>query len=192
MKDARLFDDIDRVIVSELQKDGRTSLVSIGKKTGISHVAVRKRLGNLLKDDLLKVSAGINVESLGGRVAVITVEVENYPRLKELIGLFQHCPRVIFLFTLSASNLMAVFYGENFSTLESTIGTCSLRVHKGVRRSDVQIGEAPAYPKFLPLRVQSERNKEMAPCGISCVSCERLETKKCFGCPATRFYNGPL
>jgi DNA-binding Lrp family transcriptional regulator len=175
-----------------LQKDGRTSLVSIGKKTGISHVAVRKRLGKLLNDELLKVSAGINMESLGGRVAVITVEVENYPRLKQLVGLFQDCPRVIFLSALSASNLMAVFYGEDLSTLESTIGACSLRVHKGIRRSDVQIGEAPAYPKFLPLRVQSERDKETAPCGISCVSCERLESKKCSGCPATKFYKGPL
>jgi DNA-binding Lrp family transcriptional regulator len=192
MKDVQLFDDVDKVIVSELQEDGRVSLVSIGKKIGISHVAVRKRLDNLLKENLLKVSADINAESLGGRVAVITVEVENYSRLKELIGLFQHCPRVIFLFTLSASNLMTVFFGENLSTLESTIGVCSLRVHKGVRRSDVQIGEAPAYPQFLPLRVQSKKDAETAPCGISCASCERLESKKCFGCPATKFYNGPL
>jgi len=192
MKDVRLFDEIDKVIVSELQKDARISLVSIGKKVGISHVAVRKRLDNLLRDDLLKVSAGINAEALGGRIAVITVEVENYSRLRELIELFQHCPRVIFLFSLSASNLMAAFFGENLSTLESTIGACSLRVHKGVRRSDVQIGEAPAYPKFLPLRVQTKRDEETAPCGISCASCERFESKKCFGCPATKFYNGPL
>jgi len=189
---SQLFDDVGKVIVSELQKDGRASLVSIGKKVGISHVAVRKRLDNILKNNLLNVSASINAESLGGRAAVITVEVENYSRLRELIGLFQDCPRVIFLLTLSASNLMAIFFGENLSTLESTIGACSLRVHKGVRRSDVQIGEAPAYPKFLPLRVQPKRDEETAPCGISCATCERFESKKCFGCPATKFYNGPL
>jgi DNA-binding Lrp family transcriptional regulator len=189
---SRLFDEVDKVIVSELQKDARVSLVSIGKKLGISHVAVRKRLNNLLKNNLLSFSAGINVESLGGRVAVITVEVENYTRLKELTELFQHCPRVIFLSTLSASNLMAILFGENLSTLESTIGLCSLRVQKGVRRSDVQMGEAPAYPRFLPLRMQFRRDEETAPCGISCATCERFENKKCLGCPATKFYNGPL
>jgi DNA-binding Lrp family transcriptional regulator len=189
---SQIFDDVDKVIVSELQKNGRVPIVKIGKKIGISHVAVRKRLDSLLKKKLLNISTAINAASLGGRIAVITVEVENYSRLNELTDLFQHCPRVIFLSSLSASNLIAVLFGENLSTLESTIGVCSLRVQKGVRRSDVQIGEGPAYPKFIPIRVQPKRDEETAPCGVSCATCERFLSKKCLGCPSTRFYNGPL
>lgn len=189
---SQIFDDVDKIIISELQKDGRIPVVKISKKIGISHVAVRKRLENLLRKNLINISTSINLDSLGGRIAVIIVEVENYSRLNELTNLFQHCPRVIFLSPLSASNLMAVLFGENLSTLESIIGVCSLRVQRGVRRSDVQIGEAPAYPKFIPLRVHSKRDEEKAPCGVNCAGCERFSVKKCLGCPSTRFYDGPL
>lgn len=47
-----MFDEADRVIVSELQRDGRTSLADIGRKLGVSHVAVRKRLKRLVKNGL--------------------------------------------------------------------------------------------------------------------------------------------
>jgi Lrp/AsnC family transcriptional regulator for asnA, asnC and gidA len=188
-----LIDKIDRIIISELQKDGRIPLNEIAKKVGISHVAIRKRLIKLLKSKMISTSIGINAQAVSGsKIAVITAEVENYPRLQELIRLFQSCPRVIFLSALSASNLMAIVFGENMSTLESTIGVCSIRVQKGVRRSDVQIGDVPAYPKFIPITITSNRDEKVAPCGAVCTKCERFKEKMCFGCPATQFYNGPL
>ena len=142
---------------------------------------------------MINSSVCINAEAVSGsKIAVITAEVENYSRLQELIRLFQNCPRVIFLSALSASNLMTIIFGENMATLESTIGVCSIRVQKGVRRSDVQIGEVPAYPKFIPIRITANRDAEVAPCGAVCAKCERLNKKRCFGCPATQFYNGPL
>jgi DNA-binding Lrp family transcriptional regulator len=187
-----MIDGVDRIIISELQKDGRTPLVDIAKKVGISHVAVRKRLIRLKEQKKINISVGINAETLDSKIAVITAEVSNYPRLQELIGLFQGCPRVILLSALTASNLMAVIFGENMSTLESVIGVCSIRVQKGVRRSDVQIGELPAYPKYIPVRISSNKAAKVAPCKVSCSECERFKGKMCFGCPATRFYNGPL
>ena len=41
------MDNVDKKIISILQQDGRTSLSSIGKQLGMSHVAVKKRLDNL-------------------------------------------------------------------------------------------------------------------------------------------------
>ena len=176
-----------------MQKDGRIPLSEIAKKAGISHVAILKRLRKLLERKIINVSAAIGAEEIAGsKIAVITAEVENYSRLQELIRLFQSCPRVIFLSALSASNLMTIVFGENMSTLESIIGVCSIRVQKGVRRSDVQIGEIPAYPKFIPIRVMSERESRVAPCGALCMDCGRFKDKMCLGCPATQFYTGPL
>jgi Lrp/AsnC family transcriptional regulator for asnA, asnC and gidA len=188
----KLFDDIDKIIISELQKDGRATLSQIGEKIGISHVAVRKRLEKLLKENLINVSANLNMESTDAKTAIITVEVENYERLQKLEELFADCPRVILTLTLSASNLMMVIFGENITTLESIIGVCSVRVQKGIRRSDVQIGNLPLYPKFLPLRICGERNKDNAPCGANCANCKKFMDKKCLGCPPTRCYTGPL
>jgi len=187
-----LLDEVDRVLVSELQRDGRTALSHIGKKTGISHVAIRKRLEKLVRKGLVNISADLNVEALEAKIAAIIVEVENSRRLKELMELFKDCPRTVFLSGLSASNLLTIIAGEDLSTLESVIGVCSLRVQKGIRRSEVHMGSLPIYPRFLPIRITPHKKAEKAPCGARCNRCESFESKRCLGCPATKFYNGPL
>jgi DNA-binding Lrp family transcriptional regulator len=187
-----LLDEIDKILISELQKNGRTALSHIGKKTGISHVAVRKRLEKLLKEKLISISANLNMEILDAKIGAVVVEVESFTRLKELMDLFKDCPRTVFLSSLSASNLLTIIIGENLSTLESVIGVCSVRVQKGVRQSEVHIGSLPIYPRFLPIRVTPQKTAEVAPCGAKCDECGSLKNKQCLGCPSTKFYLGPL
>jgi Lrp/AsnC family transcriptional regulator for asnA, asnC and gidA len=67
------IDKIDKILISELQKDGRTSLTDIGKKTGISHVAIRKRLAKLRNKGLLNISACLNPQTLDMKVPQINV-----------------------------------------------------------------------------------------------------------------------
>jgi len=186
------LDDMDKVLIAELQKDGRTPLSQIGRKMGLSHVAVRKRLEKLRGEGLVKVSADLNVEALDAKIAVILVEVENSGRLKELTELFKDCPRTLFLSGLTASNLLTIIAGENMSTLESVIGVCSLRVQKGIRRSEVHIGSLPIYPRFLPIQITPRKKSEVAPCRMRCNECKSFKSKQCLGCPATKFYHGPL
>jgi DNA-binding Lrp family transcriptional regulator len=190
MKDS--LDQVDRTLVAQLQEDGRTPLSQIGRKIGISHVAVRKRLEKLLGEGLIQISADLNVEALDAKIAAVLVEVENSPRLRELMELFKDCPRTVFLSGLSASNLLTIIVGEDMSTLESVIGVCSLRVQPGIRRSEVHIGSLPIYPRFLPIRVTPQKKAEIAPCGAKCNRCESFKSKRCLGCPATRFYRGQL
>ncbi len=68
----------------------------------------------------------------------------------------------------------------------------SIRAQKGIRRSEAIIGEVPAVPKYLPIRVIPNKESEIAPCGIHCGRCLRYENEKCLGCPATKYYRGPL
>jgi len=187
-----LLDDLDKMIISILQSDGRIPLSRIWEKTGISHVAVRKRLERLLREKLINISTCLNVEALNARIAAILVEVENSKRLKELIDIFKDCPRTIFMTGLSASNLLTIIIGENLSTLESVIGICSLRSQKGIRRSEVYIGSTPIHPQFLPVRVVSNKESEVAPCGANCSLCDNFLSKQCLGCPSTRFYEGSV
>jgi len=56
------MDDIDKNLISILQKNGRTSLSDIGKKLGMSHVAVSKRLDKLVGANLVQITAGVNTE----------------------------------------------------------------------------------------------------------------------------------
>ncbi len=185
-------DEIDKKIISILQEDGRTSLSEIGKKVGFSHVSVRKRLKNLC-ENLVNVSAGLNAEKLGLRVVVVNAEVGTPERLRELINKFSKCPRIVFLTTTTgAYNLMTVMVAEDADTLNAIVEVCSVRAQKGIRRSEVTIGEAPVVPKYLPIKIISNKEEEDAPCGINCGKCLRYKNQKCLGCPATKYYRGPL
>jgi Lrp/AsnC family transcriptional regulator for asnA, asnC and gidA len=186
------MDEVDKKIVSILQEDGRASLSSIGKKLGMSHVAIIKRLKNL-SERLVKVSAGLNAEHLGFRIAIVNAEVESSERLRELVKVFSKCPRIMFLTTTTgAYNLMTVMVAEDADTLNAIVEVCSARAQKGIRRSEVTIGEVPAIPKYLPIKIVAAKEDEDAPCGINCGKCLRYQQEKCLGCPATRYYRGPL
>jgi Lrp/AsnC family transcriptional regulator for asnA, asnC and gidA len=186
------MDKVDKKIISILQEDGRASFSSIGKELGMSHVAVSKRLENLCKK-LVKVSVGLNAKHLGFRIAIVNAEVETPQRLQELVDKFSKCPRMVFLTTTTgAYNLMTIMIAENADTLNAIIEVCSVRAQKGIRRSEAMIGEAPVIPKYLPIKIVANKEDEDAPCGINCGKCMRYQEKKCLGCPATKYYRGPL
>ncbi|MCQ5363340.1 MAG: AsnC family transcriptional regulator [Candidatus Methanomethylicia archaeon] len=186
------MDNLDKKIISILQEDGRASLSSIGREVGMSHVAVSKRLENLC-EKLVKVSAGLNAKHLGFRMAIVNAEVETPERLRELIDIFSKCPRIVFLTTTTgAYNLMIVMVAEDADILKAIIEVCSVRAQKGIRRSEAIIGEAPVIPKYLPIKIVANKEDEDAPCGINCGKCLHHREKNCLGCPATKYYKGPL
>jgi DNA-binding Lrp family transcriptional regulator len=186
------MDDLDRKIVAILQEDGRTPLSKIGEEVGVSHVSVRRRLKNLCKS-LVKVSAGLNAEELGFYLAIVNAEVETPGRLRELIDIFSKCPRIVFLTaTTGAYNIMTIMIAENADTLNAILEACSIRAQKGIRRSEAIVGEAPIVPRYLPIRIIPNKELEIAPCRINCEKCFRYENEKCLGCPATKYYRGPL
>jgi len=186
------MDDVDKKIISILQEDGRTPLSEIGEKVGFSHVGVRRRLRNLCENSV-KVSAGLNAEQLGLRVAIVNAEVESPQRLRELVNVFSKCPRTIFVTTTTgAYNVMTIMVAEDADTLNAIIEVCSIRAQKGIRRSEATVGEAPIVPKYLPIKIVSNKEIEIAPCGITCGKCLRYKNQKCLGCPSTKYYRGPL
>jgi len=186
------MDETDKIIVASLQEDGRVSLTDLGRKLGLSHVSIRKRLQKLSKD-LLKVSAGLNAEKLGIYLAIVFAEVETPKRLQELIQIFSKCPRMIFLARITgAYNLMTIMIAENVETLNAIIEHCSVRAYKGIRRSEAIIAEAPIIPRYLPIKLVTDKSADDAPCGINCGKCIRYRQNKCLACPATKYYKGPL
>src|SRR5438046_9615013 len=81
----RPYDELDRQIISLLQKDGRLPNTEIAHELGVTETTVRKRIGRLVSENLIKVVAvpspevmimtvsaivGITVDSTGdGHVA---------------------------------------------------------------------------------------------------------------------------
>ena len=186
------IDELDKKIIAMLQKDGRISLTDIGRKLGLSHVSIRKRIEKLYEKGV-KVTAGLDARKFGFRIAIVNVEAEGHERLLELLKKFSDCPRMVFMTTTTgAYNLMTVMIAEDADTLNSIIEFCSARNQKGIRRSEAIVGEAPILPKYLPIRIMAEKKLEDAPCGVNCGRCARYKEGKCLACPATKYYRGPL
>ena len=80
-----MFDEKDRVIIAELQKDGRTPIVEISREIGLSSMGAKKRIDRILSEGIVKVKALVNIEKLGIKLAMIAMELETGSALRELI-----------------------------------------------------------------------------------------------------------
>ncbi|MBN1672099.1 MAG: Lrp/AsnC family transcriptional regulator [Kiritimatiellae bacterium] len=71
------MDNTDRRIAGLLAGDGRMSNREIGRKLGVSEGTVRQRLGRLVSDGTLRVTAELNLDHLDeGYLAIIGVRID--------------------------------------------------------------------------------------------------------------------
>jgi DNA-binding Lrp family transcriptional regulator len=172
------MDDVDKKLISILQEDGRKSLSDIGKKLKMSHVA----------------TAGVNSEFLDTKIFFMALETEDMDVAERIQEEYKNCPRLLMFAPVTGRyNIFAVMIAEDTWSLESVIGTCSMRTEPGVRRSESWFGNAPVYPKFIQLNLAPETTgSTTSPCGRNCATCKRYVADKCLGCPSTSVYRGTL
>jgi DNA-binding Lrp family transcriptional regulator len=189
------LDEVDRKLVSKLQLDGRTTLKELGELIGYTSMGIKNRLEGLQERRILEVSALLNMESLNLTGAIIMIEIESAEYMNRILERFRNCPRVVYIFTtLSGYNLIALVVAEDQNTLESiSVEKCSLRSNEGIRRSEFYPIGNIQYSPFLPVRQYlAHKKRTTTPCNVDCGSCQRYQSKKCVGCPATQFYKGSL
>ncbi|MHC1591312.1 MAG: Lrp/AsnC family transcriptional regulator [Candidatus Helarchaeales archaeon] len=191
----RIFDDVDRKILSLLRENGRMSLHELAKETSRSSTAIRKRLLKLTKNNIIHTTTLINLKKFNFYISFIRLEVEDVAARDAIYQRFRDCPRLISLYsTLGMDNMIALMLAEDRGTLESEqMQTCAIRSSKGVRRSEITLITEIFYNPYLPMRIELiTKDKEKAPCGANCAKCKRYKNESCLACPATRYYRGPL
>ena len=189
------MDEVDRKIISQLQLDGRTTFKELGQIVGYTSMGVKKRVKKLLEQDVIKVSALLNIKPLNLYAAILLLEIESAEAMHKLLERFRNCPRVVHIFTtLGGYNLIALMVAENQDTLESiSIEKCSLRSSEGIRRSEFYPIGNVHYSPFLSVREYlTHKERTLSPCNVDCRPCQRYKAKKCVGCPATTYYRGTL
>ncbi|TRO48901.1 winged helix-turn-helix transcriptional regulator [Candidatus Bathyarchaeota archaeon] len=188
------MDEVDRTIISQLTKDGRTTLKDLSQLVGFSSVGTKKRLDKLMENGILKVTSLLNLKELGMQAAIVLMEIESSEAMEKLLKRFEDCPRVINIFkTMGGYNLVALVVAEDRDTLESiSVEKCSLRTSEGIRRSEfIPIGNI-FYSPFLAMREHlTHKEKTKTPCNVDCRTCRRYKVE-CGGCPATSYYIGKL
>ena len=189
------MDDIDWKLIKQLRLDGRKTYKELGEAIGFTSLGAKKRVEKLLKKNLIHISALVNADALGMRLALILLEIENAETMRNIIDRYDKCPRVInFFTTMGGYNLIALVMAEDQTTLESeSMEKCALRSGEGIRRSEVYlIGRVHHYP-FLPLNADVVNGKkDVTPCGVQCKDCPSFQDENCVGCPTSKNYKGPL
>ena len=189
------LDDVDRKIITQLQKDGRTTFEALGKLTGYTSMGAKKRMKKLLDEGSITISALLNVKQLEFSAALVFLEMEHSESLRQLLERFRDCPRVVQIFTaLGGYNLIAIIVAENRDVLESiSLEKCSLRSGRGIRRSEFYpIGNIDYTPFLFIREYLTHKERTITPCGVDCRPCPRYLSKKCVGCPTANYYQGPL
>jgi Lrp/AsnC family transcriptional regulator for asnA, asnC and gidA len=178
-----------------LQRDGRTSFKDLGKSIDFTGLGARKRVQKLLEQNIIDISALLNVEKLNLSLAIILLELESTEAMQKTIERYKDCPRVINSFiTLGGYNLVILVMAEDQDTLEcEAMEKCSLRSGVGIRRSEFfPIGRVN-YSPFIPLkRFITKEKSDITPCGVNCKDCPGYQVRKCLGCPSVHHYKGPL
>jgi Lrp/AsnC family transcriptional regulator, regulator for asnA, asnC and gidA len=70
------LDDTDRRIIQHLREDGRRPYAAIARDVGLSEAAVRQRVGRLLRDKVIHISAATYPTSHGFFAAALYVRVD--------------------------------------------------------------------------------------------------------------------
>ncbi|MHA1377930.1 MAG: Lrp/AsnC family transcriptional regulator [Candidatus Helarchaeota archaeon] len=184
-----MLDEKNKRIINYLQKNGRMSLNEIGKKQGMSHTSIQKRLNKMRLENLIDISANINLNNLDYSFAVIVAEIEGHENLSKILEKYKNCPRIVYLSTMMGGhNLIAIIASEDGSSLNQIINVCSFRNDPSVRRSEVYICDSPIIPKFFNFPILTDVISDSSPCGLKCNECQKFIEDKCVGCPASKHY----
>jgi len=117
------FNEIDQLLLDELIKDGRASYVELAKKVGLSRVAVKDRIQNLMDKGVIEnFTVAINSEKFGKKVSAF-FEVDVEPKqLQEVAQNLANNPTVASIYQMTGpSTLHMHVLVEDFKMLESFI-----------------------------------------------------------------------
>jgi Lrp/AsnC family transcriptional regulator for asnA, asnC and gidA len=87
------YDELDRQIIALLQEDGRRPNTEIGQMLGVTETTVRKRIGRLVAEKLIKVVAVPSPEVVGMTMsAIVGINVE-MNALQDVAGALEALPQ---------------------------------------------------------------------------------------------------
>lgn len=134
------IDEIDRKILDLLTENGRMSYVDIAKKLGLSRVAIRDRINNLIENEVIeKFSVVINSDKIGKKVSAF-FEVDCEPTsLVSVAETLAKNPKVASCYQMTGPSTLHMHVLVNdFEQLEQFINE-ELYALKGITRVESHI-----------------------------------------------------
>ncbi len=194
MKKPKLkLDKVNLEIFNSFIKNGKINYSKIGNKLGMSHVSIKNRFETLIKKKVIKPTILVNFSDLDYKVGCLLLEV-GPEAIDKLEHIYKNCPRLIYSFNIIGEyNFLVIFFAEDLDTLETMMKSCMLYNLEGVRKSNILLFGKQNEKIYFPIdfNILSQIN-ENTPCGTCCKYCKAFLQKRCVGCPASKYYDGPL
>jgi Lrp/AsnC family transcriptional regulator for asnA, asnC and gidA len=96
------LDALDRVLINELQNDGRASFRDIGQRIGVSERVISTRFTRLVEEDLVRVIAVGNPHALNFQgLAWLGVTLSDIAEIDEVAAAFGQIPQLSYLVSVS-------------------------------------------------------------------------------------------
>src|SRR6478672_9026621 len=87
-------DETDRLLLELLMQDARRSNVELAREVNLTEGAVRKRLGRLLRDGFVRITAGLNLHKLGYQIEVLIGLQTDQRRRPGVVAALRSLPEV--------------------------------------------------------------------------------------------------
>jgi Lrp/AsnC family transcriptional regulator for asnA, asnC and gidA len=141
------LDDTDLSITKLLRQDPRMPYTQIADNLGISRVTVKNRMDRMISNELLILSARLNIKNQGGKMAILGLEVKTEADWEECMNKLNTLAWVLMGFrAMGKSNLRVLIYGETDEILEQNID--DFRYYECVNFIDVEILGKPIVGPF--------------------------------------------
>ena len=117
-----MIDELDLKIIKQLEEDGRRSYVEIGKKFGVAEGTVRKRVNDLIKNDVIRIHASLYPQAFGLNVVAIMGMQVQMSALRHVAQTLISKPNLRYLaFVTGRYDLMAVIITHTTEELSQFI-----------------------------------------------------------------------
>jgi len=115
-------DSIDLSIIKLLRQDARMPYTKIAETLGISRVTAKNRVERMIKNEIITLSARMNLKKEGWKMAMLELEVTSEEQWEACIKKVKTLPWVLMGFrSLAKGNLNVLIYGESDEQLEKYI-----------------------------------------------------------------------
>lgn len=130
------MDELDRLILSSLQADGRTPFTHIARQAGVSETTVRSRYQSLVERGIIRTVGIVDPYALGFQApAIVAISVEP-GSADQVARAIADLPEVSYLvLTLGSSDLIVEIFCRNLPHLTDVI-VQQIRSIPGVRSTE--------------------------------------------------------
>ena len=165
-------------ILAALQENPRMSISELSQRVDVSRPTVIKTFKELIEQDLILISAGLNAQTNNYLMANLGLRVNTPNRRAQIVDILKKCPKVMNIYRINdQANLLVEICGPDETSITSTIN-CIGDLDQVEIKYTQHLG-APLTNLNIPIGIGDNTN---TPCGKNCFECVNNENEWCNGC----------